>query len=200
MKNLAGDASCDKYILQELETAGIPVATAKPHTNEVPYTIMGRLGGFTFHRAWYYWVVDGPMPMWLAERINIDPANKAIRVAGHCGCPPPKEWGIQIGDEEYVTTYHIDTEIGLRVFADAVKTNGLDKLSTAIRLFMEYAEARTTFLKIKDECMRRYGKLDEEEHSLWRLCKKHSEEKIAETWKALDDHLTNVKIIRPTQI
>lgn len=90
-----------------------------------------------------------------------------IRVAGHCGCPPPKDWitfladdGREVLDREqeaswqelidrghtkmqtykdeyvfaddpakvgkpYVTSYHIDSELGLRIFADTLKKHGL---------------------------------------------------------------------------
>lgn len=45
-----------------------------------------------------------------------------IRVAGHCGCPAPEApWTTRIEHAEFVTSYHIDTEVGLRVFADAIR-------------------------------------------------------------------------------
>lgn len=90
MKNLAGNPNCDEDIRRELERCGIEIVASKPHRGEVPHSIEGRLGDFTFTRAWYYWVVNGPMPLAKAEELYADPVGKKdIRVAGHCGCPPP---------------------------------------------------------------------------------------------------------------
>jgi hypothetical protein len=71
--------------------------------------------GWTFKRAWYYWVCSGP-------GIPPDDANKLhaihgrqVRVDGHCGCPSPEECfkGFAVG------LYHVDTPEGL---AALVKT------------------------------------------------------------------------------
>ncbi len=103
MKNLAGVKNADRTIKDELERAGIEVIQVDPHLiskGEVPYTITGKLNaadlisGFDieFHRAWYYWVVAGRVPLKLALQLYAHPEGKrTVRVSGHCGCPPPED-------------------------------------------------------------------------------------------------------------
>jgi hypothetical protein len=69
MKNLASRdtsanhvAEVDHTIREELCQARIPVIQlpkVQDHS-EVPTTVQGKLCGWTFVRAWYYWVADGP--------------------------------------------------------------------------------------------------------------------------------------------
>lgn len=125
---------------------------------------------FTFeHSHSYYWRVNGPVPLAVAQQIYADPAANDIRVAGHCGCPPPEDpwitWLMPDGTiltseaegatfetmaerhpwandamkdytfsddpavkgtaRGYIETYHIDSELGLRVFVDYLRWNGL---------------------------------------------------------------------------
>jgi hypothetical protein len=92
MKNLAGNKDCDKDIRDELERACIDVIPMSLTTNEVPANLGGRLGPFTFTRAWYYWVVWGPMPHAVAKELYVHPEGaRTVRVAGHCGCPAPED-------------------------------------------------------------------------------------------------------------
>jgi len=93
MKNLAGVKDCDVYIINELNEAGITILSVNQIKGEVPYTVIGILGNFTFRRAWYYWMVDGDVPLEIAKEIYVSSVGKKdIRVAGNCGCPPPEEW------------------------------------------------------------------------------------------------------------
>ena len=120
MINLAGVYSCDEFIRGELAQAKIDIITVPIDTRqyEVPFTLKGELGPFKFYRAWYYWVVNGPMPLAMANRIYDDPNGRLdVRVAGHCGCPPPNEWE----DQGFVNSYHIDSQEGLNLFADCVR-------------------------------------------------------------------------------
>lgn len=175
MINLAGKADCDKNIRSELTRCGIECVEGDPTRCEVPYSITGRLdikgvGVFTFKRAWYYWMVSGLTPYNIALKLYEDnPVGKVdIRVAGHCGCPHPKEWAkayhegkqIMIASEyantlelaksspiykdflegenfkkkffvidnddltpykAFVESYHIDSELGLYIFAETLK-------------------------------------------------------------------------------
>ena len=102
---------------------------------------MKRYFKYTFVRAWYYWVATGPIPLSVARLLYNNPVGKKnIRVAGHCGCPPPDKekdgvllWaGPYEGpyDEEgaAVYTYHIDSQEGLNLFIGTIKEYGLDKL------------------------------------------------------------------------
>ena len=119
MQNLAGNPNCDKYIECELNRCGIEIIKNEANLrNEVPATIEGKLGKFRFVRAWYYWMVDGPVPLDIAGKLYSDPVGKTdIRVMGHCGCPSPDEWA----HDGFIHSYHIDSELGLRIFADAIR-------------------------------------------------------------------------------
>jgi len=130
--NLAGRFECDYYIKLELMLAGIDVVPVKAG-GEVPYHFKGKLGKFSFSRAWYYWVVNGPVPLSLANKMYEDEeGKKTIRVQGDCGCPPPEEWARpeskdrkinwkENGIEPVINTYHIDSWQGLKFFADTVR-------------------------------------------------------------------------------
>jgi len=92
MQNLAGRGPhpSTEICKAELEAAGITPCDATPPLGEVGSLVAGELRGFKFTRFWYYWVVEGPMPLEAARRIHADPVGaKGVRVAGHCGCPPP---------------------------------------------------------------------------------------------------------------
>lgn len=169
MENLAGRLDCDLRITEELKRCRIPKESVSPKGGEVPYNIIGRLGKFTFVRAWYYWMVEGPVPLYVAWILYADPVGVTdIRVAGHCGCPSPEEYGATWRNKEgkiilkmkekiqaqqyllddsmfmqdigkkilveydfaedpskvgigFVESYHIDTEVGLRVFVDTLR-------------------------------------------------------------------------------
>ena len=93
--NLAGRKDiCDGWAESELRRCGIGVVRlGKPQLGEVPCTIAGMLGQFSFARAGTYWVAFGRMPLRMAEELYEHPVGRTdIRVAGHAGCPPPREW------------------------------------------------------------------------------------------------------------
>lgn len=100
MNNLAGNKECDKDIEQELKEAGIiRIRHDKPIDHpEVKASTTGTLVKdgeitFKFFRAWCYWVVSGSVPLDVARILySTDIGKKDVRVAGHCGCPPPEEW------------------------------------------------------------------------------------------------------------
>jgi len=122
MINLAGRQDCDTYILTELAGAGIDAQAERNNRSEVPYGFIGRVGDFTFRRAWYYWVVSGSVPLAVARELYANPIGKEdVRVAGHCGCPPPDEW--ERGG--FVDTYHIDSQAGLNLFVATLRKHGL---------------------------------------------------------------------------
>ena len=50
------------------------------------------------------------------EMYDDEVGAKFVRVAGHCGCPPP---------EEFVQSYHIDTMPGLKLFVETARKHGL---------------------------------------------------------------------------
>jgi len=104
MINLAGVATCDETIKKELSEAIIAVVSVGDVQSEVPYTVIGELltphGKFTFKRTWYYWMVIGNVPLAIANKIYENKVGKKdVRVAGHCGCPPPKDWVDYINED-----------------------------------------------------------------------------------------------------
>lgn len=122
--NMAGNDNCDHYIKAELTIAGIRIVE-EDHKGEVPYHYTGLLGinnEFKFWRAWRYWVVLGSVPLDIAEELYANEVgSKYVRVAGHCGCPPPKEWAEEDPNGKFVvTTYHIDTLPGLMLFSEKI--------------------------------------------------------------------------------
>lgn len=117
MINLAGRADCDRFINSELIRAMIPIIVVERVHSEVPYSFKGSLGAYSFSRAWYYWVVEGKVPMDVAWKIYNDPLGRAdVRAYGHCMCVAP-DWG---HDKDGVDLYHIDSLAGLRLFADTI--------------------------------------------------------------------------------
>ena len=148
--NMAGVTECDRWIEKELYEAKIPIRSGFENWNckkgvhsggiivvsqwesyqdkwnpksEVPYHIIGNLGDgkFIFKRAWYYWMVRGNVPLKIAKKLYEDPIGRRdVRVAGHCGCPPPKGWTKTINGKKCVTSYHIDSQAGLNLFVRAL--------------------------------------------------------------------------------
>ena len=129
--NKAGDhADTDDILRAELKAAGIPTveeAQGKPEghyasilrdvSGEVKTSVRGSMHGWTFKRAWYYWVAEGP-------GIDVDTAEilhsshgKEVRVDGHADCPRPSEWFKGLG----CGRYHVDTSDGLKALADTIK-------------------------------------------------------------------------------
>lgn len=155
--NMAGREDCNQYIANELTEAEIPIVYERSN-GEVPYVIKGKLGDMNFERAWYYWMVRCRVPLAVAKELYADPIGKRdVRVAGHCGCPPPEEWATP--DEEivrkyikenevhyptmldireliasgklkgdlYVHSYHIDSQEGLNLFVKTIKKYKLEE-------------------------------------------------------------------------
>jgi len=123
MKNAAGDANCDKYLKSELQQAGIQIVPFSDNRGEVPATVKGRLGSWTFERSWYYWVAKGNLiPFDEADKLH-DTHGQAVRVAGHCGCPSPREWYVDGPiPQPGVPVYHVDTQAGLDALTAVIRT------------------------------------------------------------------------------
>jgi hypothetical protein len=129
--NRAGDhPDTDEILRAELHAAGLQTlqeAEGKPpefladllrrNSGEVKTSVIGSFHGWEFKRAWYYWMVKGPgLDIKLASALH-ETHGKEVRVAGHCGCPHPREWynGFAVPD------YHVDTPEGLKALVDALK-------------------------------------------------------------------------------
>lgn len=120
----------DQTVEAELHAAGLVSMAAsfgpsiwetfRKSAGEVPTKHVGMFPdgsgiGWTFKRAWYYWVCSGPgIPPDDANKLH-ETHGQQVRVDGHCGCPSPEEWckGFAVG------LYHVDTPEGL---AALVKT------------------------------------------------------------------------------
>lgn len=125
------NADNDQVLRAELRAAGIPTmqehdgyppeymaATFLELSGEVKTSVMGALYGWKFTRNWYYWVAKGPgIEIAAAEKLH-EEHGKTVRVAGHCGCPHPREWykGLAVGD------YHVDSPSGLKALAETIRS------------------------------------------------------------------------------
>lgn len=125
--NKAGDhADTDEILTAELTAAGIRVNSLEALRNgngEVKTAVLGDLHGWTFKRAWYYWVCKGPgIEVGAAEQLHAQHGS-TVRVDGHCGCPSPREWfkGLACGH------YHVDDVEGLKALADTIRSLVTDK-------------------------------------------------------------------------
>lgn len=124
MKNAAGDKNCDEYLREELEKANIKVVPYRRlkeyERSEVPADVIGKVGEWTFVRAWYYWVARGPtLPFEFADLLH-EKHGRDVRVSGHCGCPSPREWYHHEWDTG-VPLYHVDTQEGLNALAETLR-------------------------------------------------------------------------------
>jgi hypothetical protein len=103
----------------ELRVAGIePLSFDLSPEGEVPCSRPGFFSGWSFKRAWYYWVARGPgIPPDIAEKLHAT-HGKQVRVEGHCGCPSPREYckGFAVG------MYHVDTPAGLKALVDTLRS------------------------------------------------------------------------------
>jgi len=119
MNNYAGRSDKDFEISAELMGAGIKIHKLEflRDRGEVKTSVSGSLFLWSFERAWYYWVAQGPgIPPKYANELH-EKFGKDVRVDGHCGCPSPKEWfkGFAVGH------YHVDTQEGLNALADTIR-------------------------------------------------------------------------------
>ena len=95
MRNLAGYPRADDIVQSELARCGIPSFEVGDLAGEVGTShkgviITSEFRQYEFTRAWRYWVVRGSVPLRLARELYEHPVGRTdIRVAGHCGAPPP---------------------------------------------------------------------------------------------------------------
>ena len=105
--NLAGNSEARQQVLYELKFADIPVLEIPENKNsEVPSPYIGVLGGkkynfsdeniphiydrfnFIFERAWVYYIVNGYIPLNVAQGMH-KLAGSTIRVNGYAGGQEP---------------------------------------------------------------------------------------------------------------
>lgn len=145
MKNYAGQSGegLDTALLDELNEAGaghfkLP-ESFRDSAGEVKTLVHGSLYGWTFDRAWYYWIVKGPgIPIDKAMQLQ-EAHGKVVRANGDCACRGPLFW-----NRGFPTTmYHVDTQEGLnalvsvikRIYAEALPSILLDELTEAANEF-----------------------------------------------------------------
>jgi hypothetical protein len=148
MENLAGRqeyTNCDTKIPKELAKAGIDIVV-HPSTldhSEVRTRYTGKLGDFIFERAWYYWVVEGEVPLEVAKELYENPNGaEDIRVDGDCGCPSPEE-RVKYYDKDGKKLLPLKEEKGLkRLEKSAEKEPGcnLEKLCKEMRESIRFVE------------------------------------------------------------
>ena len=113
--------SIDAQVTLELHNAGIAVQGPYEFirkNSEVPTAFIGSHCCWSFKRAWYYWVAEGPgVPADRAEEFHKTWGTQ-VRVDGHCGCPSPLEHFHGFA----VSLYHIDTQEGLNAFAALLRS------------------------------------------------------------------------------
>jgi hypothetical protein len=118
--------------LAELFRAGIVAADVdsdlKAGDKSQRAHVVAQLGDLRLSRYWRYWVSKGPVPIEVALRLYADPAGRAtVRVAGSCTCPPPAEWVEVVDGKPCITTYHVDSEEGLKLFVAAMQAHWVEK-------------------------------------------------------------------------
>jgi len=121
LPNYAGRRDVDDALIRELDLAGIEhqkfPESYRDYYGEVKTIILGTMLGWSFKRAWRYWIAEGPgVPLKHAMSLHLKFGQEA-RVAGHCGAPSPLEYfhGLAVG------SYHVDTLTGLKALADTIK-------------------------------------------------------------------------------
>ena len=146
------DRKIDHRVKEELKMANIPVYSLPYYMDgEVKTKYFGILNGFTFYRAWNYWICDGDMPLDVVNKIYKKYKELNIRAGGHCGNEPPitqsynpiytkelEEYRDKVGLDKFIRTYkdvvhddktqprfvdiyHIDTQLGLSILADTIR-------------------------------------------------------------------------------
>ena len=93
MKNLAGHPQATEICVEELRRCGINVCESEKPIGEPQSMVYGQLGKYKFTRAWYYWIVEGDVPLTVAyDLYNNYVGQTDIRVCGNCTCPKPDEY------------------------------------------------------------------------------------------------------------
>jgi hypothetical protein len=112
----------DRNLTLELVTAGIepqpmPESFREKQGGECYTVVIGQLYGWTFRRAWYYWMAEGPgVPAQYAMEL-FKHHGSDVRVGGHAGSPSPLEYAQGFP----ITHYHIDTQDGLSALAEVIR-------------------------------------------------------------------------------
>ena len=144
----------DKEVKNELLIANIPVFKLPSYMNtEVKTRYIGLLNGFVFYRAWTYWICCGDIPLNEAQYLYDNYKELKIRAGGHCENVNPvtvsynpvyKKAVIDLANKDigeyinkckdivddktlprFVSTYHIDTQLGLCKLAQIIREHNI---------------------------------------------------------------------------
>lgn len=220
MRNLAGRKPhiVDSVIRCELKNAGVPRATTARSGGEVKWSIAGRLGAFTFERAWCYWVVTGPMPLPFATWMNREtivpllryrtrygarmagaqvvrrqgyPAEGVVRVAGFAGGADPYDWHTM----GYVDTYHVDTVEGLALLARYIRDLEAPLRPEQVRAQRQIMVAAEAWRRLGRKNREIVGGLQEVAHYVLPLVGSESPPELPAAPPAVFQHLALVKMV-----
>ena len=121
MINLSFALNPDFTIEDELIRCNIDRIHGEQWEGEVKFKIYGIiyhdiLGLFTFVRHGKFWDIEGLTPASIARQLYDDPVGRTdIRIYGGMRDRPHSKHG------EYIKKYYIDSELGLRLFSDAIR-------------------------------------------------------------------------------
>ena len=68
MQNLHNAQYCDVVIRKELKVVKVPIKSSIYKGVGVPYTIIGKLHGWVFHRGYHYWTLMAPVGRGIPEK------------------------------------------------------------------------------------------------------------------------------------
>jgi len=115
------DPEVQAAVRAELEAAGCAYEDHDfllRQCGEVPTSIIGVQSRWSFRRAWYYWVAEGPgIPPDIAEKFHQTWGGE-VRTAGFAGGISPLKWCEGFA----VDSYHIDSQDGLNAFVALLKS------------------------------------------------------------------------------
>lgn len=120
---------------EQLGRAGIyiPSAAAESETEWVEvHQVKGKAFGWTFFRAWYYWVCEAEdsktvLPKTVAEKLNAE-HRRDVRVTGYAG-------GQDVDGP--VGLYHVDTPVGLAALVAVLQQRHEEREAKRRREFEE---------------------------------------------------------------
>lgn len=139
---MADDITRAELVEARIKAVELDDRYGEPHT-----CIEGRLLGWTFRRAWYYWRANGPgLPLSVTMPLHEANSN-SVRVDGHCGCPAPnEEWR----RSDVVTSYHVDNPKGLMALADALRAHFVNGIAGTAAKVLHVLPAGTPLAKYEE--------------------------------------------------
>ncbi len=121
MQTLApSDSNRDAIIAKELESAGIRAIPSTMWGKEA-YIVHGPDKVFLFFREEEAWLVEGEVPIDVAEGMYREPEKEQMVINDDLTCFNPTSCASMIEDRLYVTRYRITSQEALNLFAKTMK-------------------------------------------------------------------------------